>query len=88
MGTTDVLAGAIALIERGYCIGPNAINSRGVAVRTVDPEAAAWSLYGALLRATGVDDFRCQTSAAFAAVFAVLKDYHVPARGGWERRHR
>jgi hypothetical protein len=33
---------------RGYCIGPNAINARGVAVRAVDPEAAAWSLYGAL----------------------------------------
>ena len=41
MGTADVLAGAIALIERGYCIGPNAINARGVAVRAIDPEAAA-----------------------------------------------
>jgi hypothetical protein len=88
MGTADVLSGATALVRRGYCIGPNAVDAKGVAVRAVDPGAAAWSLYGALLRATGVDDFRCQTSAAFAAVFAVLKDYHVPARGGWERRHR
>jgi hypothetical protein len=37
MGTTDVLAGAIAVIERGYCIGPNAVNARGVAVRAVEP---------------------------------------------------
>jgi hypothetical protein len=37
MGTSDVLAGAIALIERGYCIGPNAIDAKGVAVRAVEP---------------------------------------------------
>jgi hypothetical protein len=64
MGTSDVLAGAVALIERGYCIGPNAVNAKGVAVRAVDPEAVAWSLYGALLRVTGGSDFKCQTSAA------------------------
>ena len=33
MATTDVLAGAIALIERGYCIGPNAVDAKGVAVK-------------------------------------------------------
>ena len=64
MGTSDVLAGAVALIERGYCIGPNAVDAKGVAVRAVDPGAAAWSLYGALLRVTGGSDFKCQTSAA------------------------
>jgi hypothetical protein len=71
MGVADQLSCAVALIQKGYCIGPNAVN--GVAVRAIDPEAAAWSLYGALLRVTGE-----QTSAAFAAVFGVVKDYHVP----------
>jgi hypothetical protein len=64
MGTTDVLAGAIALIERVYCIGPDAIDAKGVMVRAIHPEAVARSLYGALLRVTGGSDFKCQTSAA------------------------
>jgi hypothetical protein len=67
---------------RGYCIGPNAINARGVAVRAVDPEAAAWSLHGALLRGTGAPTSSARTSAVFAAVFPVLKDYHVPSPRG------
>jgi hypothetical protein len=58
MGTADVLSGAMALIQRGYCIGANAVDARDVAVRAIDPEAAAWSLHGALLRVTGEDDFQ------------------------------
>jgi len=33
MGTADVLSGATALVRRGYCIGPNAVDAKGVAVR-------------------------------------------------------
>jgi hypothetical protein len=53
---------------------PDAIDAKGVMVRAIHPEAVARSLYGALLRVTGGSDFKCQTSAAFAAVVAVLKD--------------
>ena len=35
MATTDVLAGAIALVQRGYCIGPDAVDAKGVAVQSM-----------------------------------------------------
>jgi hypothetical protein len=50
MGTTDVLAGAIALIERGYCIGspqmtlhgdatlPNHFHHVGSGPNRIDPQ--------------------------------------------------
>ena len=53
MGVPDQLEGAIALLRRGYCIGPNAKDAKGVAVRAIDPNAVCWSIYGALLRVTG-----------------------------------
>jgi hypothetical protein len=45
LGVADELSGAIALIERGYCIGPNAIDAKGVTVRGTDPKAVAWRRY-------------------------------------------
>jgi hypothetical protein len=39
------------------------------------PEAHSWSLYGALLRATGGDDFQSQTSDTFDHVVMCLLDF-------------
>src|SRR5262249_15459851 len=52
MATTNVLSGAMALIQRGHCTGPNAKDAKGGSQAT-DPNAVCWSIYGALLRVTG-----------------------------------
>jgi hypothetical protein len=52
MGAENVLAGAMALIGKGYCTRTDARGPNGPC-RVMDPEAHSRSLYGALLRATG-----------------------------------
>ena len=76
---------ACALIRAGYCREANAQDALGTVRGVFDPEATAWSLYGALLRATGGDDFTCQTSTAFELVVQVLRDFHAlrPQEIGW-----
>ena len=53
MATSDVLSGALALLQRCHCTGCDAKDAQGVMVRAIDPNAVCWSLYGALLRVTG-----------------------------------
>lgn len=76
---------ACALIRAGYCRGANAQDALGKACGVFDQGATAWSLYGALLRATGGNDFTCQTSTAFELVVKVLQDFHAlrPQEKGW-----
>jgi hypothetical protein len=74
MGAENVLAGAMALIGKGYCTRTDARGPNGPC-RGMDPEAHSWSLYGALLRATGGDDFQSQTSDTFDHVVMCLLDF-------------
>jgi hypothetical protein len=82
---TQHLDAAAALIRAGYCLEANAQDARRRVCPVMAPEATAWSLYGALLRATGGDDFRCQTSTAFELVVKCLQDFHSlrPNEIGW-----
>jgi len=82
---TQHLDAAAALIRAGYCLEANAQDANRRACPVMAPEATAWSLYGALLRASGGDDFRCQTSTAFELVVKCLQDFHVlrPQEIGW-----
>ena len=82
---TKHLDAAAALIRAGYCLEANAQDANRRACPVMAPEAVAWSLYGALLRATGGDDFRCQTSTAFELVVRCLRDFHSlrPNEIGW-----
>jgi hypothetical protein len=74
METSDVLLGAMALIGKGYCTRTDARGPNGPC-RVMDPEAHWWSPYGALLRATGGDDFQSQTSDIFEPVVMCLRDF-------------
>jgi hypothetical protein len=82
---TQHLDAAAALIRAGYCLEANAQDANRRACAVMAPEAVAWSLYGALLRATGGDDFKCQTSTAFELVVKCLQDFHAlrPQEIGW-----
>src|SRR4029434_10145947 len=71
---TEHLDAAAALIRAGYCLEANAQDANRRACAVMAPEAVAWSLYGALLRATGGDDFKWQTSTAFELVVKCLQD--------------
>jgi hypothetical protein len=82
---TQHLDAAAALIRAGYCLEANAEDANRRACPVMAPEAVAWSLYGSLLRATGGDDFKCQTSTAFELVVKCLQDFHAlrPQEIGW-----
>jgi hypothetical protein len=54
---TQHLDAAAALIRAGYCLEANAQDANRRMCPVMAPEAVAWSLYGALLRATGGDEY-------------------------------
>jgi hypothetical protein len=55
MNGSELLHGAGILVERGWCQGTEARDANGQATDVVAPDAAAWSLLGAL-QATTVGD--------------------------------
>ena len=82
-----VLEGVAGLLHKGHVSKCDAVDARGRPCRATDPDACAWSLYGALLRVTGGDDFKCQTSDAFETVVMVLRDHYglAPQVNGWSK---
>ena len=59
-----VLEGVAGLLHKGHVSHTDAVDGRGKPCRAIDPEAAAWSLYGALLRVTGGPDRGSSRGAA------------------------
>ena len=76
-----VLEGVAGLLHKGHVSKCDAVDARGRPCRATDPDACAWSLYGALLRVTGGDDFKCQTSDAFEALVRVISGRYGPRPG-------
>ena len=55
MTGSERLGNARTLVERGWCQGAEARDSRGQAIPAVSPDATAWSLLGALQAITAGD---------------------------------
>ncbi|HEV7564932.1 MAG TPA: hypothetical protein VGO31_03115 [Microbacteriaceae bacterium] len=55
MNGSELLHDAGVLVEKGWCQGAEARDARGTETNVVAPDAAAWSLLGALQATTAAD---------------------------------
>jgi hypothetical protein len=60
MGTADVLSGAMALVERGYCIGPQRDQRQGRGGAGCRSRGGGLELARRTAAGDGGSDFKCQ----------------------------
>lgn len=58
----------IALIERGWCFGNEAVNAEGGGDNFDSPDAVAWDVRGAFCRVLGMDECHKHAPTIFASL--------------------
>jgi hypothetical protein len=86
MNGSKLLHEAGALVEQGWCQGTEARNASGRATEVVAPDAASWSLLGAL-QATAVGDPSTELQDIGDAVAALAEVIFDPSLANWNDSH-